>query len=106
MAMDATGMFVNQQQMAMQQAQQMNSLNNSNQLTGAQMAQENNSTQQQLQTIQQQMFSENQKGEAQRHQMRMETQTTIRQMANDVMNSRLKASDKQNKATLEQLKQT
>lgn len=84
--------------------QQFNSMNNMSALQGAQMTQENASTAQQIQTIGTQIQAEAQKAEAQRHQIRMETQNKIREMANETMNNRLKTSDKHHKSTLDTLK--
>ena len=90
--------------MAMDGIAQASSAYNQQQMQGAQMAQESNSTQQQIATINQQMQSENQKAEAQRHQIRMETQNKIREMANETMNNRLKTSDKHQKSILDYVK--
>lgn len=84
--------------------QQMNSAANQSALQGAQMSQENASTAQQIETIQTQIQAEAQKAQAQRHQIMMETQNKIREMANETMNNRLKTSDKNHKAVLDTVK--
>ena len=84
--------------------QQMNSMMNQSALQGAQMQQENASTAQQIETIQTQIQAEAQKAQAQRHQIMMETQNKIREMANETMNNRLKTSDKNHKAVLDTVK--
>jgi hypothetical protein len=105
MAQDmAFNSMINAQQQQMQQMQQLNSLRNQQQMQQAQMAQENNSTYQQINTVQQQIQSENQKAQAQRHQLRLETDNKVREMANETYINRVKTSDKQQKAVLDFVK--
>ena len=48
--------------------------------------------------------SENEKAQAQRHQMRQETENKVREMANETYVSRVKTSDKNQKAVLDFVK--
>ena len=95
---------INAAQSAMQTTQQWNSVNNQRQMMMAQMNQENASTFQQINTIQQQIQSEAQKAQAQRHQIRQETDNKVREMANETYVNRVKTSDKQQKAVLDFVK--